>query len=183
MESICSQVLHLALVVAARAGVVKGTIYRYFSDKDELFEAAIRSRAAPVFGHVEALIDAFPGSSEDLLKAVFQRLYQNMFTTDLNVLMRIIISEGGRHPKIAEHYYTQSISKGRALLGKIIARGVERGEFRRGPASDLPMIILAPAIMAMVWKMTFDRFDPIEADRFMAAHIDLVFNGLRAGQS
>ncbi len=166
--------------VAARAGVVKGTIYRYFADKDELFEAAIRSQVAPVFDHVEALVDAFPGSCEELLKAVFRRIYEQMFETDLNVLMRIIISEGGRHPKIAEYYYTQSISKGRALLTKIIARGVERGEFRAGPASDLPMIVLAPAIMAMVWTMTFDRFDPVAAERFMAAHIDLVFNGLRA---
>lgn len=166
--------------VATRAGVVKGTIYRYFADKEELFEAAIRSRIAPVFDHIESLIDAFPGSSEDLLKAVFERIYRQLFATDFNVIVRIIISEGGRHPKIAEHYYAQSISKGRRLLGKIVARGVERGEFRAGPASDLPMVVIAPAIMAMVWKMTFDRFDPIEADRFLAAHIDLVFNGLRA---
>ncbi|MDX2264741.1 MAG: hypothetical protein NW215_07195 [Hyphomicrobiales bacterium] len=44
------------------------------------------------------------------------------------------------------------------------------------------MVVMAPAIMAVVW-MTFDRFDPIEAERFMKAHIDLVFNGLRARPS
>jgi hypothetical protein len=37
--------------------------------------------------------------------------------------------------------------------------------------------------MAMVWKMTFDRFAPIAAERFMAAYIDLLINGLRAGSS
>jgi hypothetical protein len=28
--------------------------------------------------------------------------------------------------------------------------------------------------------MTFERFDPIPPERFLAAHLDIVLNGLRA---
>lgn len=34
--------------------------------------------------------------------------------------------------------------------------------------------------MAIVWKMVFERFDPIPADRFADAHADLILKGLLA---
>jgi AcrR family transcriptional regulator len=166
--------------VAARAGIVKGTIYRYFTDKDALFEAALHSRISPVFDDIERGLDAFPGSAEQLLKSIIPQIYREMFKGDLQILMRIIITEGGRHPHIAGVYYTQSIAKGRRLMEAIIRRGIARGEFRDSPATRLPMILVAPAIMAMVWKMTFDHFDPIAVDVFLEAHLDLVLSGIRA---
>jgi AcrR family transcriptional regulator len=164
--------------VAARAGVVKGTIYRYFDSKDALFEAALKSRIGPVFDDIEPIIDAFPGSTPDLLRLVIQQVYREMFGPELQVLIRIILTEGSRFPAIAEFYHRESISKGRRLIAKLVRRGVERGEFRDGPASNLPVVIVAPALMAMIWKMTFDAFDPIGVEAFMAAHVDLVLNGL-----
>ena len=41
-------------------------------------------------------------------------------------------------------------------------------------------MIVAPAVMTIVWKMTFDRFEPIETRRFLAAHVDMVLAGLLA---
>src|SRR5207244_149412 len=40
--------------VARRAGVAKGTIYLYFSDKEALFQELVRSMLNPVVGAVEA---------------------------------------------------------------------------------------------------------------------------------
>ncbi len=166
--------------VAARAGIVKGTIYRYFADKEALFEAALQSRVAPVFDILESNLLTFEGSSETLLKTVIPQIYREMFDGDLQILMRIIIAEGGRHPKIGEAYYMRSIAPGRCLIDAIVRRGIARGEFREGPATKLPMILVAPAIMTMVWKMTFDRFDPISVETFLEAHLDLVLAGIRA---
>ncbi len=164
--------------VAQRAGIAKGTIYRYFASKEALFEAAIRSRITPMFDQIEGLADAYPGSMTDLLKMVFPKIYRELIQSDLHVLIRIIITEGSRFPAICELYHRESIAKGRSILTKIVERGVKRGEFRRGPATDLPIIIVAPAIMAAVWKMTFEPFDPIPVERFFAAHVDLVLNGI-----
>jgi hypothetical protein len=41
-------------------------------------------------------------------------------------------------------------------------------------------VLAAPAVMACVWKLTFDKVDPIPPEDFLAAHIDLVLNGIRA---
>ncbi|MBC2860104.1 TetR/AcrR family transcriptional regulator [Stappia sp. 28M-7] len=166
--------------VAKRAGVVKGTIYRYFSSKEELFEAALASRITPFFDDVAGLVAAYPGSSEELVRTALPRIYKALFEDGLHVLMRIIITEGGRFPAIAELYHRRVISRGQEVIAALVRRGVERGEFRRSALTDLPIVVVAPAVMTIVWKMTFDRFEPIETRRFLAAHVDMVLEGLLA---
>lgn len=164
--------------VARRAGVVKGTIYRYFSDKEALFLAAVRSEITPVFDEIAGFVDAFPGSTRELLQLIIEAIHRQLVNSDLRVLVRIIIAEGERFPVLTELYYRETISKGRALLEQIVARGIERGEVRMGATADLPLVIVAPAIMAAIWRMTFERHAPISSEAFLAAHIDLVLNGL-----
>lgn len=164
--------------VAARAGVAKGTIYLYFPDKEALFLAAARSRVSPVFDGLDVVVDGFEGSTRDLLTMLLHRVYAQLVETDLKVLVRILLAEGMNFPSLAEHYHTQVITKGRRVLDRIVARGIARKEVRPGAAADLPLVIVAPAIMAAIWRMVFEPHDPIATDRFLAAHLDLVFDGL-----
>jgi AcrR family transcriptional regulator len=164
--------------VARRAGVAKGTIYRYFPDKEALFLAAVRSRVTPVFDEMAGFVDAFPGSTRDLLTLIIETIHRHLVGSDLRVLVRIIIGEGERFPALTELYYRETISKGRALLERVVSRGIARGEVREGAAADLPVVIVAPALMAAIWRMTFDRHAPISREAFLAAHLDLVLNGL-----
>lgn len=164
--------------VARRAGVAKGTIYRYFADKEALFLAAVRTEIAPVLEEIAGSIDTFPGTTRDLLRLLITTVHRQLVGSDLGVLMRVIIAEGERFPALTDHYYAETVSKGRLLLQRIVVRGIARGEVRAGAAADLPLVIMAPAIMAAVWRMTFDRHAPISAEAFLAAHLDLVFDGL-----
>jgi AcrR family transcriptional regulator len=166
--------------VARRAGIAKGTIYRYFSSKEELFEAALGARLTPVLGDLDNVVDSFPGPTEELMRLAIRRLHQALFEDGLHILMRIIITEGNRFPDVAENYHRNVISRGRAMLGRIVERGVSRGEFSPSAATALPVVLGAPAVMAIVWKMVFERFDPIPADRFADAHADLILKGLLA---
>ena len=165
---------------ARRAGFAKGTIYLYLARKVDLFEAALASRITPFFDDVAGLVAAYPGTSEELVRTALPRIYKALFEDGLHVLMRIIITEGGRFPAIAELYHQRVIRRGREVLAALVRRGVERGEFRRSALTELPIVIVAPAVMTIVWKMTFDRFEPIEARRFLAAHVDMVLEGLLA---
>jgi AcrR family transcriptional regulator len=165
--------------VAHRAGVAKGTIYLYFDGKEALFEAALTARLGTAFDEIGSLADAWPGSMADLLRQFIPRIYQEMFENDLHVLMRIIIAEGERFPHISEAYYRQTVAKGRALLETVVRTGVARGEFRDDAAAKLPIILAAPAVMAAVWRMTFDRFAPIPPQDFLAAHLDLILHGIK----
>jgi AcrR family transcriptional regulator len=164
--------------VAARAGIAKGTIYRYFEDKETLFIAAIRSRLFIFSGSIQEQIDSFPGHSSDLLRLLFTHIHQTMDDPEVRVLEQIFLSEGARFPVLTELYHREVLSHGRALLARVVARGVARGEFREGPATSLPMVLIAPALLAVFWKMNFQRHETISPEAFLQAHLDLVLHGI-----
>lgn len=164
--------------VARRAGVAKGTIYLYFADKEELFLAAVKSLAGPVIEGLEASIDAFEGPTSVILEAIIRTVYARVIEAELRSLLRIMIAEGGRFPALPALYHREVLSRALPLLERVIARGVARGEVRAGAAADLPMVLMAPAIMAAVWKLTFEPTEPVATERFLAAHLDLIREGL-----
>jgi AcrR family transcriptional regulator len=169
--------------VAARAGIVKGTIYRYFESKEALFEAALSSGMGPAFETLPALVADYEGSTIDLLRLMISRLYRILFSPDVELLARIIISEGRRFPVVAELYYRLLVNRGRGILHQIVERGLSRGDLPPSPLCATPEVLVGPIIMAIVWHMIFDRFDPIEPERFLEAHLDLLEKALsgRAG--
>ena len=164
--------------VAKRAGVAKGTIYRYFEDKQALFLAAVQSHATPTIDSLENFIDKFEGSTRDLLTAMITTVHQKLVQGDLQILVRIILSEGRNFPELSELYYREGVSKGQRVLQKIVQRGIARGEIRSGEAAELPIILMAPAIMAVMWRSTFDSQQSIAPNTFLNAHLDLVLNGI-----
>jgi AcrR family transcriptional regulator len=114
--------------VAQRAGIAKGTIYRYFEDKESLFIAAVRARVPLLDGTIELFIDAFPGKSADLLRLFFARAYLAIENPQTRVLMRILIAEGARFPALTELYHREVISRGRRRgeAGRRSCRGRRR---------------------------------------------------------
>ena len=164
--------------VARRAGVAKGLIYRYFEDKEALFLAAMRSFARPVFEDLTRLVDAHAGGTEEILRLVFTAAHRLLATSDIVVILRIIIAEGRAFPALPELYYAESVGKARALLDRIVERGLARGDIRPGAAAELPMALAAPMVMAAVWRMTFQPVAPVEPEAFLRAHLDLVLHGI-----
>jgi hypothetical protein len=59
---------------------------------------------------------------------------------------------------------------------------MDSGEFRRLDLDYLTRLVLAPLVLMVVWRHSFDfcggsRLDP---DRYLDFHIELLLNGLRA---
>lgn len=166
--------------VARRAGVAKGTIYRYFDSKEALFQAALRSRVVPVFDDIESLVEQYPGSTRKLLHTFFRTLYERVVASEVPLLMRVIIAEGQRFPEIPAFYHRETVAKAQSLLKKILERGIARGEFRKSPVLDAPIVLIAPAIVAALWRLTFEPVQPLDTGKMLEAHADLVFRGLLA---
>jgi AcrR family transcriptional regulator len=164
--------------VAKRAGVVKGTIYRYFKDKEALFDAAIRSKAPPGLEMVEQMIEEFTGTTEELLTFFVSQVYSEIVDSETRALVRIILSEGARFPSLAKLYYEATFARGRPILEKVIARGVERGEVYADHARLLPLMLMGPALMASIWKMTFDQFESLPSQDMLDAHLELLRRGV-----
>jgi len=166
--------------VAKRAGISKGLVYVYFDTKEKLFKAVIRTFLVP---HVQMLrdeVDTSELSSESLLRGPVLRLMKKIIGSRMHELIRLLIAEGPRHPDLTAFYYEEVVSRGMALLQRIIDRGVARGEFRPTPLRDYPQLVIAPMLMAVVWKLLMERHRPLDAEKVLETHIELLLQFLKA---
>jgi AcrR family transcriptional regulator len=165
--------------VAKRAGVAKGTIYLYFSDKESLFHELVRSMLSPLVGKLVAAPNAeLPARAvAEMIADVF---VNEIFGTRRKDILRLIITEGARFPKIAEVYYHEVIERVLPVLRGLMRRAVERGELPSDALARFPQLIVSPALMAIVWNGLFDRFAPLDVRELMRAHIDLLFGSKSA---
>lgn len=163
--------------VAKRAGVAKGTIYLHFRDKEMLFQELIRSELSPI---IEALESA-PALDVPLRMAVemlTSRFVREVFGTNRKDIIRLVLIEGRRFPKVAEFYYREIVALAMAAMRKLIARAIERGEIENDAILKFPQLIIAPALVAIVWDGLFDRFERLDPDALMRAHFNLLFQAL-----
>lgn len=167
--------------VAARAGAAKGTVYRYFATKDALFEAVVREVVKPAFQGFQAAAEGWTGSSADLLRRVVSGIYVELVQSPARrAIVRMLIAEGERFPQLVRFYHREVLAGAAETLGGILARGVASGEFRDGPAAREPRLIVAPAMLAVIWRLTFEQVAPLDLEPYAEAHLDLILDGLRA---
>ena len=62
-----------------------------------------------------------------------------------------------------------------AALRAMLSRAVARGELSSDALARFPQLLVAPALVAMVWNGMFDRFAPLDVRELMRAHIELLF--------
>ncbi|HET8727991.1 MAG TPA: TetR/AcrR family transcriptional regulator [Alphaproteobacteria bacterium] len=164
--------------VARRAGISKGTIYLYFGSKEELFKAVVRKSVVPQLERVEDLLAAFDGTAEALIRLQITTLQRAILETEVRDIVRLIIAEAATFPDLAEFYFHEVIERGKGILGRTIAFGVARGEFRDTGLAAFPQLLVAPVVMALIWKTLFERHDPLDLDGLIETHLDLLLNGL-----
>ncbi len=162
--------------VAKRAGVAKGTLYLYFKDKTDLFEAIVRTAAAPLIARLEAVSEA-PDIPAPVLLGMFYELFRTeVLGSDRKLVIRLILAEGPRFPDIARFYHQEVVAPGMALLRKIIARGVARGELRNEALERYPQLVMAPAMIALLWDALFQQLEPLDIAEMFRTHLSLLTN-------
>jgi AcrR family transcriptional regulator len=160
--------------VAKRAGVAKGTIYLYFADKESLFHELVRSMLSPLVGKLLAAPNAdLPART--IAEMIADLFVNEIFATRRKDIIRLIITEGARFPKIAEVYYHEVIERVVPAMRGLMMRAAARGELRGDALARFPQLLIAPALVAIVWNGLFDRFAPLDVRALMQAHIELLF--------
>ena len=164
--------------VASRAGVAKGTIYLHFKDKEALFQELVRTALVPLIGRLAA--PPPPGSSvRAALEGFAQTFAQEVVTTRRGDIVRLIVAEGARFPGVADFYYREVVSRGIAGMRALIELGIARGEIRQEGLARFPQIVVAPAIVAVIWQGLFGRHAPLDATEMLRVHLDLIFGERR----
>lgn len=160
--------------VAARAGVAKGTLYLYFADKEALFEQLIRSAAAPVLDRVAVAATRSDVRFADLLQEIFDLFRTEVLGTERKLILQLILTEGARFPAIAEFYYREIVARMMGRVRGMAQRASQRGELPSDAVARFPQLVAAPLLMSVLWDALFSRFDPLDVERLLEAHREVL---------
>jgi len=166
--------------VAKAAGVSKGTLYLYFSSKEDLFKAVVRESIVPLLGEAEGLIVEFDGSSEDLFRSVMTRWWQDVGNTKLSGLTKLMLAEACNFPELASFYQEEVVNRGEKLFASMLQRGMDRGELRQLDLEIDARLLIAPMIMMMIWKHSADvcQVAPEKLDTYLEHYLEMALHGL-----
>ncbi|WP_372525705.1 TetR/AcrR family transcriptional regulator [Piscinibacter sp.] len=168
--------------IAARAGVSKGTLYLYYPSKEELLKAVIRERLSTEIEAGMQQVRQHVGSNADLLRSLLPRWWENMFNSPASGVFKLIITEVRTFPEIADYYMREVVEPGHHLIGTVLQRGIEAGEFRPINVEGAVHSLVLPMVMLCLHKHSLGACSAIESlghpHDFIQQHIDLVLRGL-----
>ena len=168
--------------VAKRAGVSKGTLFLYFSSKEELFKAVVRDSVSGRYPEWRTEIDTFTGSTADLLRYSMHTWWSRYGATKASGISKLIMSEASNFPELAMFYQHEVVEPGRELIRRILQRGVDSGEFRPLDMKYGIYTVLAPMLFLLMWKHSLGACVPDNAaivpEDYIKAQIDTILQGL-----
>lgn len=168
--------------VAARAGVSKGTLFLYFPSKEELFKAVVRKNIAGRFAEWDLELEAYEGTSNELVQYCFQTWWERVGSTKAAGLGKLMLSEANNFPEIADFYRREVIEPGHRLIRRILQRGMDRGELRPLDLDHAVYCVLAPLMFLTISQpspslciLDPERFSP---EKYIRLQADNVLQGL-----
>ncbi|MDH5621511.1 MAG: TetR/AcrR family transcriptional regulator [Gammaproteobacteria bacterium] len=165
--------------VAKRAGVSKGLMYLYFKTKEELFKAVVKSVVIRRVDQLILEVETTELSSEAFIRGPLLSFLQKIPGSPVAIVVRLLISEGPRHPDLVDYYYKNVVAKGLAAISGFLTRGVDRGEFRHSAVTDLPHLVLAPVMLSIIWGIVFKN-QALDTDKLIATQIDMLLTHIKA---
>jgi AcrR family transcriptional regulator len=168
--------------IARRAGVAKGTIYLNFSDKEALFEAIVKQEIRPKVDTATS-IAASGGSLREFLELTLLPVLDEVVGTRRGAVLRMLIGEAGRFPKLAEVYFRVVVQPGLDAIRKLVGSAKERGELHDGMLVEFPQLLVAPMLLGVIWTGLFERFHHLDVNRMARAYFDHMAGGREASET
>ena len=169
--------------VAKKAGVSKGTVYLYFTDKESLFKAVIRENIVPLIAQFKTQTVESKATSEDLVRQFFESWWSLFGATKLSGLCKLIMSEAGNFPEVARFFHAEVIQPTHDLLIYLLQRGAHADEFRSVAVKPFAHLMISPLVMQAIsahslW-LCCPQEDLMNPEEMIAIHVDNILRSLR----
>lgn len=170
--------------VAARAGVSKGTLFLYFPSKEELFKAVVRENISGRFAEWNQEFETFQGTSAEMVRHCMRVWLERIALTKASGITKLMISEARNFPELAAFYQQEVIRPASALIGRILQRGVDSGEFRPLDVELSTYSLVAPMVFLIMMKHSMGACAPqdyaLDPERYVAVQVENLLSGLCA---
>lgn len=157
--------------IAARAGVSKATIYRWWPNKAAVVADAFLELTAPEIGFVDT------GSVRSDLKDQMNKLAR-AFSGGAGRAIAALVGEAQEDPTVAEAFRTRWISARREATRDVLRRAVERGQLR----GDLDLEVAMDALYGPIYYRLLVGHAPL-TEEFVGALADQLMVGLESRDS
>ena len=166
--------------VAKRAGVAKGTLFRYFETKEQLFHAVVVHALTANLNAIEQAAIVFDGSLSELIPMLLNRAAGRMGDSRFPAILRMVLSESRAFPDLARIWHDEVVARMLGKLSDLIKAAQSREEVNVGDPNLLAISIMGPMIMALLFHEVFGSQSPYapNLEKLAAQHADIILKGI-----
>ncbi|HKU24602.1 MAG TPA: TetR/AcrR family transcriptional regulator [Candidatus Sulfotelmatobacter sp.] len=166
--------------VAQRAGVVKGTLYRYFATKEEMFKAVVHQTLAAHLETVEKSSIAFEGSLVEFVPMLLGQTALTLGDSRFPSIARVVLTESRTFPDLAAVWHDELVARMLNLIIGMITKAQQSGEVRPGDPKLYAFSILRPMVTGVLFHEVFGghRATAPDLKRLASQHAEFVLRGL-----
>lgn len=166
--------------IARRAGVSKGTLYLYFTDKADLFRAVVRSAIAPNVRAVTDTVLASEAPFPDIVRGLLARFAEVAERQPIGSVAKIVVGESRNFPELARVWHDEVASKALSAIAARIELAQKAGEVRAGDPRLFAFGIVGPMVMGALWQATLAPAGgkPLDLTELAKQHAQSVLEGL-----
>lgn len=165
--------------IARHAGLSKGALYLYFESKEELFNALLESKAAPILDQLETSLAQSP-DVKSAIKAFAKFAPTLIRETPMPSLIKILIGEGNQFPDITDFYRRTVIERALSSLAHLFASASDVDPRGADEPELAARLLVAPVMLSAVWEILYgDQKDArIDLDKLFELHAQVLTRGL-----
>jgi TetR/AcrR family fatty acid metabolism transcriptional regulator len=145
--------------IAEEAGVAHGLLYHYFDSKDHVLEAVFQENWSILVARIASVEESDEPAVDQLrhVAAIVLRTWLH-----LPDVVRVVVHEFGRSPELAAR--VGELEQPIDAIERVIARGIERGEFRGDVDPRVAATVVYGSIDELLTAWVLGRLPAEEGD-------------------
>ncbi|HEX3405686.1 MAG TPA: TetR/AcrR family transcriptional regulator C-terminal ligand-binding domain-containing protein, partial [Caulobacteraceae bacterium] len=150
----------------------------------DLFRAVVAEAVAPNMAGVAAAAEAYEGPFEDLARTLLPALAAVASRPPLGGVVKMVIGESRNFPELAKVWHDDLVGKALAAVAGAIARAQARGEVKAGDPRAYALGLVAPLMLAVLWRETFTPVGapPFDLEAVARQHAETALVGMLSGE-
>lgn len=150
--------------IAATLGGSKGTLWSYFSSKEELFAAVIDHATVAFRAQLSDILQTASGGLRLTLRLFCTSIVEKVTSPTAIALHRLVVAEAGRLPEVGRIFYDRAPRQTHVLLAEFLAASMQRGELREEEPMQVARLLVSLCLSGCHQKLLMGAIEAASPD-------------------